>query len=46
MTHSYFNSAFTTVADAINSGHCTLIPNAMVYKVLVDPGTHKATGVL
>jgi choline dehydrogenase-like flavoprotein len=46
VTHSYFNSAFTTVADAINSGNCTLIPNAMVHKVIVDPGTNKATGVL
>ena len=44
VTHSYFNSAFTTVADALNSGNCTLIPNAMVYKVLVDPATGKATG--
>jgi choline dehydrogenase-like flavoprotein len=46
VTHSYFNSAFTTVADALTSGNCTLIPNAMVYKVLMDPGTNRATGVL
>jgi choline dehydrogenase-like flavoprotein len=46
VTHSYFNSAFTTVTDAMNSGNCTLIPNAMVYKVLVDASTGKATGVL
>ena len=46
MTHSYFNSAFTTVADALKTGHCTLIPNAMAYKVLMDPATHKARGVL
>ena len=45
-THSYFNSAFTTVADALKSGHCTLIPNAMVWKVLTDPKTNKATGVM
>ena len=46
-THSYFNSAFTTVADAMKSGRCTLITNAMVYKVLVDDATNgKATGVL
>jgi len=45
-THSYFNSAFTTVADALKSGHCTLIPNAMVWKVLTDPKTSKATGVM
>jgi choline dehydrogenase-like flavoprotein len=46
ITHSYFNSAFTTVADALKSGHCTLIPNAMVWKVLTDPDTRKAAGVL
>jgi choline dehydrogenase-like flavoprotein len=46
VTHSYFNSAFTTVADALKSGHCTLVPNAMVWKVLVDPATNKATGVM
>jgi choline dehydrogenase-like flavoprotein len=45
-THSYFNSAFTTVADAIKSGNTTLVTNAMVYKVLTDPGTKKATGVM
>ena len=37
VTHSYFNSAFTTVADALKTGNCTHIPNAMVYKVLMDP---------
>jgi choline dehydrogenase-like flavoprotein len=46
VTKSYFNSAFTTVADALATGHCTLVPNAMVYKVLMDPGTHRARGVL
>jgi choline dehydrogenase-like flavoprotein len=46
ITHSYFNSAFTTVADALASGHCTLVPNAMVWKVLTDPSTNKATGVM
>jgi choline dehydrogenase-like flavoprotein len=45
-TKSYFNSAFTTVADALATGKCTLVPNAMAYKVLMDPGTHKARGVL
>ncbi len=45
-THSYFNSAFTTVADALKSGNTTLITDAMVYKVLTDPSTHKATGVM
>lgn len=46
VTHSYFNSAFTTVADALASGQCTHIPNAMVYKVLMDSDRNRATGVL
>jgi choline dehydrogenase-like flavoprotein len=46
ITHSYFNSAFTTVADALETGSCTLIPNAMVHKVLMDPDRHRAKGVL
>jgi choline dehydrogenase-like flavoprotein len=46
VTHSYFNSAFTTVTDALASGHCTLIPNAMAYKVLMDPDRQRARGVL
>jgi choline dehydrogenase-like flavoprotein len=45
-THSYFNAAFTTVADALKTGNCTLIQNAMAYKVLMDKDRHKATGVL
>jgi len=46
MTHSYFNSAFTTVADALASGNCTLISNAMAYKVLMDADKNRARGVL
>jgi len=45
-THSYFNSAFTTVADALKTGKCTLVPNAMAYKVLTDAQSGKATGIL
>lgn len=45
MTHSYFNSAFTTVADAIATGRCTHIPNAMVYQVRMDHQANRATGV-
>ncbi len=45
MTHSYFNSAFTTVADALKTGKCTLIQNAMVYQVLMDATGKKARGV-
>jgi choline dehydrogenase-like flavoprotein len=46
VTKSYFNSAFTTVADALATGNCTLIPNAMAYKVLMDPAKNRAKGVL
>jgi choline dehydrogenase-like flavoprotein len=46
MTHSYFNSAFTTVADAIATRNCTLISNAMAHKVLMDPERNRARGVL
>jgi glucoside 3-dehydrogenase (cytochrome c) catalytic subunit len=46
VTHSYFNAAFTTVADALKSGNTTLITNAMVYKVLMDPQANRATGVM
>lgn len=44
-THSYFNSAFTTVADALKTGKCTLIENAMVHQVLMDASGKKARGV-
>jgi choline dehydrogenase-like flavoprotein len=46
VTKSYFNSAFTTVADALKTGNCTLVPNAMAYKVLTDQSSGKARGVL
>ena len=46
VTHSYFNSAFTTVADALKSGNTTLITNAMVYRVLMDPDKNVANGVM
>jgi choline dehydrogenase-like flavoprotein len=46
VTRSYFNSAFTTVADAVATGRCTLITNAMVYKVLMDADHKRARGVL
>lgn len=45
ITHSYFNSAYTTVADALKTGKCTHIPNAMVYQVVMDKTTNKARGV-
>jgi choline dehydrogenase-like flavoprotein len=46
ITHSYFNSAFTTVKDALATGKCDLITHAMVFKVLMDSGTNRAKGVL
>jgi choline dehydrogenase-like flavoprotein len=46
VTHSYFNTAFTTMADAMATGRCTLITGAMVYKVLIDPQTRRAKGLL
>ena len=46
VTHSYFNSAFTTVADALRTGRCTLISNAMVYQVLMDSSRNRARGLL
>jgi choline dehydrogenase-like flavoprotein len=44
-THSYFNSAFTTIPDAIATGRCTLVTDAMVSAIVMDPDSHKATGV-
>ncbi len=45
VVHAYFNSSFTTVADAVHSGNCTLIPNAMAYQVLMDRNGKRARGV-
>jgi choline dehydrogenase-like flavoprotein len=45
-TKSYFNAAFTTVADALATGRCTLITNAMVSRVLMDAERNRATGVM
>ena len=46
VTNSYFNSAFTTVADALATGRCTHVPNAMVHRVTTDPATNRASGLL
>src|SRR5579863_125745 len=46
VTHSYFNSAFTTVRDALQTGNCTHMANAMVWKVLMDSSRNRASGVL
>jgi choline dehydrogenase-like flavoprotein len=45
ITFSYFSSPFTTVKDALKSGNCTLITNAVVSHVDMDDGTNKARGV-
>ena len=34
------------MADALKTGNCTLVQNAMVYKVLTDPGPTRRRGVL
>lgn len=44
-TKSYFNSAFTTVSDALATGNCTLVTDAMVYQVMMDDAQNRATGV-
>jgi choline dehydrogenase-like flavoprotein len=44
-TFSYFSSPFTTVKDALKSGNCTLITNAVVSHVDMDAGANKARGV-
>jgi choline dehydrogenase-like flavoprotein len=46
MTHSYFNAAFTTVPDALRTGNCQLISNAMVGRVQLDEASNRVTGVL
>jgi choline dehydrogenase-like flavoprotein len=46
VTNSYFNSAFTTVADALATGRCTHVPNAMVWKVTTDASTGRASGLV
>jgi len=44
-TFSYFSSPFTTVKDAVKSGNCTLITNAVVSHVDIDSDANKARGV-
>jgi choline dehydrogenase-like flavoprotein len=44
-TFSYFSSPFTTVKDALASGNCTLVTNAVVSHVNMDNQTNKARGV-
>lgn len=42
---SYFSSPFTTVKDALKTGKCTLVTNALVASVDMDPATNLARGV-
>lgn len=44
-THSYFNAAYTTLPDAVRTGRCTIVPHAMAAQVVMDPETHRATGI-
>lgn len=45
ISYSYFSSPFTTVKDALDTGKCTLLTNAVVASVEMDPATNRATGV-
>jgi choline dehydrogenase-like flavoprotein len=45
MTYSYFSSPFTTVKDALKTGNCTLITDAIVSHVDMDTNANKAQGV-
>src|SRR3984957_13138667 len=42
---SYFSSPFTTVKDALKTGKCTLLTNAVAASVDMDPATNLARGV-
>lgn len=44
-TFSYFSSPFTTVKDALKTGNCTLITDAIVSHVDMDAVSNKAQGV-
>jgi choline dehydrogenase-like flavoprotein len=45
VTFSYFSSPFTTVKDALKTGKCKLITNAVVSHIDMDNGENKAQGV-
>ncbi len=45
VTFSYFSSPFTTVKDALKTGNCKLITNAVVRHVDMENGANRATGV-
>jgi choline dehydrogenase-like flavoprotein len=45
MTFSYFSSPFTTVKDALKTGNCNLITDAIVSHVDMDASANQAQGV-
>ena len=45
VTHSYFSSVWTTVADAEKSGNCKVLTDAVVSHVTTDKDTGLANGV-
>ena len=45
VTHSYFSSVWTTVADAEATGNCRVLTDAVVSHVTTDPNTGLASGV-
>jgi len=45
ITHSYFSSVWTTVADAERSGNCAVLTDAVVSHVTTDKDTGLADGV-
>ena len=45
VTHSYFSSPFTTLRAAERTGRLTLLTDAVVARVTIDPGSGLASGV-
>src|SRR5579863_7443977 len=45
ITNSYFSSPFTTLQDAVKTGRCTLVPNAVVAHINREKGENRAAGV-
>ncbi len=46
ISFSYFSSPFTTVKDALKTGKCTLLTNAIAAQIEMDPATNLAKGVI
>jgi choline dehydrogenase-like flavoprotein len=44
-TFSYFSSPFTTVKDAVKTGNCTLVTDAVVARIDPAKGENRAAGV-